>query len=183
MRKLLFLSLTALLVATLAAPVAADKKGPKELPFKGMFSGVLIGFNGDPDFVAARCDDTPQDKVAWAVTSFMGSGTATHMGRTYAHAQHCSYATEALPFGDGTYGQGELTMIAANGDVLSATYTGGISLSPPPVVAFEDNFTFDDAGTGRFNFASGGGKEIGSVNLDDFTFTLQMTGVISYSKR
>ena len=182
MRKVLLLWLTALVAATMAASVAAEKGGPTELPFKGMFSGVLLGFNEDPEVIADRCDNTPQGKVAWAVTSFEGWGTATHMGRTYVYAEHCSYAVAGVG-PDGTYGQGELTLFAANGDMLSATYANGVSLSPPPIVGFTDYLTFDDEGTGRFNFASGGGVEIGSVDLSDGSFTLQMAGEISYSKR
>jgi hypothetical protein len=84
---------------------------------------------------------------------------------------------------DGTYGQGELTMIADNGDILYGTYTNGISLSDPPVVGFTDDFTFHDGGTGRFTFASGGGIDLGSVDFNDFSFTMQMTGVIAYKKK
>jgi hypothetical protein len=45
-----------------------------------------------------------------------------------------------------------------------------------------DYFTFVDGGTGRFAFASGGGTEMGSVDLADGSFTVRMDGVISYSK-
>jgi hypothetical protein len=46
-----------------------------------------------------------------------------------------------------------------------------------------DYFTFTDGGTGRFTSASGGGVEIGAVDVRDGSFTLEMTGVISYSRR
>jgi hypothetical protein len=116
MRKLLLLSLVAILVTALAAPAAAKKGDPKELPFKGVFSGHLLGFNpvgGD------RCDDSPEGKVAWAVTSFEGWGPTTHMGNTYTYAEHCSYSADGTQAtADGTYGEGELTMVATNGDIL-----------------------------------------------------------------
>ena len=181
MRRLLLLSLVAVLVAALAAPVAAKKGDPTELPFKGTFAGQLIGFG---EVVGDRCDDSPDGKVAWAVTSFEGWGTATHMGKTYVYAEHCSYSTDGtMNTGDGTYGEGLLTMEAANGDILYGTYTGGVSLSGPPVIGFMDYFTFTDGGTGRFTFASGGGLEVGVVDLGDGSFTVQMEGVISYSRR
>ena len=41
----------------------------------------------------------------------------------------------------------------------------------------------DGKGTGRFTHASGGGVEIGSVNFNDFSFTVSMTGVIAYKKK
>jgi hypothetical protein len=177
MRRLLLLSLVAVLVAALAAPVAAKKGDPTELPFTGTFAGQLLGFSTDPTYIANRCEDPS----TWAVTSFEGWGTATHMGKTYVYAEHCSYTTEGFP--DGTYGEGRLTLEAANGDTLTGTYTSGVSLSPAPVIGFEDYFTFTDGGTGRFAFASGGGVEVGVVDLDDNSFTVQMEGVISYSRR
>ena len=180
MQKLLILALAFVLGLSFASPLAADKGTSKELPFYGSFSGEL-SLDTDPDAIAERCQNTPQDKVAWAVASFWGDGIATHMGKTYAEANHCSYATAAGP--DGTYGEGELTFFAANGDMLSATYANGVSLSPPPVVEFMDEVSFTDVGTGRFSFASGGGVEMGSANLLDETFTLQISGVISYKRR
>jgi hypothetical protein len=106
----------------------------------------------------------------------------SHLGESYMYAEHCSYGTIGIG-PDGTYGQGELTMIADNGDILYGTYTNGISLSDPPVVGFTDDFTFHDGGTGRFTFASGGGIDLGSVDFNDFSFTMQMTGVIAYKKK
>jgi hypothetical protein len=181
MRRLLLLTLVAVLVAALAAPVAAKQAERTQLPFKGTFAGYLIGFG---DVTEGRCDDSPDGKVAWAVTSFEGWGTATHMGKTYIYAEHCSYSTDGTQMtADGTYGEGQLTMEAANGDILTGTYAGGVSLSPPPLIGFTDDFTFTDGGTGRFTFASGGGVEEGSVDLSDGSFTVQMEGVISYSRR
>jgi hypothetical protein len=178
MRKYLLLSLVVLLALAMAAPVSATQGNPeKELPFKGVFSGEFLGFNEDAEDIAERCDDPA---TTWAVTSFKGWGTATHMGNSYVYAEHCSYTT------NGTYGEGELTVVAANGDILYGTYTGGVSLSGPPIVGFMDSFSFVDGGTGRFAVASGGGIEEGSVDFTDTgmapgaPFTVRMEGVISY---
>jgi hypothetical protein len=46
-----------------------------------------------------------------------------------------------------------------------------------------DYVTYVDGGTGRFTYASGGGLEMGSVNFNDFSFTVSMTGVIAYKKK
>lgn len=181
MRRFLFLMVVGVLVAALATPVAAERGERTELPLEGTFSGYLIGFG---EVTEGRCDNAPDGKVPWAVTSFDGWGTATHMGKTYVYAEHCSYSTDGTQAtADGTYGEGRLTMVAANGDTLTGTYTSGVSLSPPPVIGFMDDFTFTDGGTGRFAFASGGGTEVGSVDLGDGSFTVHMEGVISYSRR
>jgi hypothetical protein len=180
MRRLLLLSLTTLLVVAFATPVSAKQAEPKELPFVGELHGRLIGFGEVPE---GRCDDSPDGKVAWAVTSFEGWGTVTHLGRTYVYAEHCSYSLDGTPeTGDGTYGEGELTIVAANGDILRGTYADGVSLTPPPVVDFQDLFTFVDGGTGRFAIASGGGIEFGVADLGDGSASWRMEGVISYKR-
>ena len=157
-------------------------KPDKELPFHGVFSGYVFPFNEDPAAIAERCDNTPEGFAAWAIASFEGWGTATHMGSSYIYAEHCSYY-DLGDFTIGTYGEGEAYIVADNGDILVGTYTNGVSLSGPPVIGFMDDVTFEDGGTGRFTFASGGGLEMGTVDFSDGSFTLQMTGVIAYSKR
>jgi hypothetical protein len=154
------------------------EKPDKALPFHGVISGYLLEPAGVPE---GRCDAAPDGKIAFALMSFVGWGPVTHMGETYMYAEHCSYAVDGAP--DGTYGQGEFTLVAGNGDILYGTYTNGSSLTPPPVVGFTDDVTFHDGGTGRFTFASGSGVDLGSVDFNDFSFTMQMIGVISYSKK
>lgn len=180
MRKLILLSVVSILAVALMAPAVADKPGMKEVPFKATFSGYLTGFGEVPD---GRCDNPPEGKVAYALASFEGWGNATHAGYSFVHANHCSYWNLEIGGPDGTYGQGQFTLVAANGDVLRISYGDGVSLSGPPVVGFMDFFTFEDGGTGRFTFASGGGMEIGSVDFSTFMFELQMEGVIAYKKR
>ncbi|MBT8107874.1 MAG: hypothetical protein KJP17_06540 [Gammaproteobacteria bacterium] len=187
MRKFLLLSAVSGLAVILAGPVVADKKFSQLLPIHGSFSGQLLEFNFLPDVIANRCPDTPADKDVIWVASFEGWGNITHLGRTYFYAEHCSYGTPGLPpIPDGTYGQGEFMMIAANGDVLKAEYGDGIAYPlEPPAAGFEDTITFIDGGTGRFRFASGEAYEVGSVNLPplgDGALTAEMHGTISYSK-
>jgi len=168
-------------IILLSGDLYAKKVDGKTVPFHGVFSGYLLGFNENPVDIALRCDP-PAGKIAWAITSFEGWGTATHMGSSYIYAEHCSYTPEVgLP--DGTYGEGQFFTVADNGDILTGTYTNGISLSGPPIIGFKDDITFENGGAGRFTFASGGGVEMGAVDFNDYSFTLQMTGVIAYSKR
>jgi len=180
MRKLTLLSVVSILAVTLVAPAAADKGIAKEVPFKAAFSGHLTGFDPVPE---GRCDEAPEGKVAYAVASFEGWGDVTHAGSSYIYANHCSYFDLSTEMVDGTYGQGEITLVAANGDVLLISYTGGVSLSGPPVVEFMDYFMFQDGGTGRFTFASGGGVEAGSVDLATGLFEIRMEGVIAYKRQ
>ena len=159
----------------------ADKPDGKTLPFHGVFSGFLLEFNEDVDVIAARCHP-PEGRVAWAVASFIAwSDDVTHLGETEMLASHCSYVPvdPPLPF----YGEGEFQLTADNGDILLGTYTNGWSLSPPPVIGFMEDSAFHDGGTGRFTFASGNAMDIGSLNVLDGSITMQMTGVIDYSKR
>lgn len=165
----------------LSGDLLGKDPGGKTVPISGAVSGYVLGFNEDPEFIADRCNP-PAGKFAWAVASFEGWGTITHLGNVYIYAEHCSYGNDAIG-PDGTYGDGEITTIAANGDVLLATYTNGMSLSPPPLIGFMDYFTFVDGGTGRFALASGAGVEMGTVDFTDFSFTLQMHGVIAYKKQ
>ncbi|NNK33678.1 MAG: hypothetical protein HKP02_11170 [Xanthomonadales bacterium] len=167
----------------LSGDLMAKDPGGKTVPFSGVTSGYLLGFD---DTRVGECSP-PAGKCAWAVTSFAGSGPLTHLGESELYAEHCSYGypiTEA-PFceADGTYGEGTIRIIADNGDVLLGVYGNGISLPMPPFIGFVDQFEFVDGGTGRFTFASGGGEETGSVDFRDFSFTVRMTGVIAYKKK
>jgi len=99
-------------IILLSGDLYAKKVDGKTVPFHGVFSGYLLGFNENPVDIALRCDP-PAGKIAWAITSFEGWGTATHMGSSYIYAEHCSYTPEVgLP--DGTYGEGQFFTVADN---------------------------------------------------------------------
>ena len=165
----------------MSGDLLAKKVNGKTVPIHGAFQGYLLGFNEDSEDIAARCNP-PDGKFAWAITSFEGWGTVSHLGESYFHAEHCSYGiVDVGP--DGTYGEGIVTTIADNGDILMGTYTNGLSLSPPPMAGFMDYVTFENGGTGRFRFASGGGIEMGMLDFNDLSLTMQMNGVIAYSKK
>lgn len=179
---MIFRLLLVLVLIVFSSDIFAKKVDGKTVPIASTFSGYLLGFDERPEVIAARCTETPAGKFAWAVTSFAGWGTASHLGESYMYAEHCSYGTIGIG-PDGTYGEGEFTTVADNGDVLLGIYTDGVSLSGPPIIGFMDHITYVDGGTGRFTHASGGGVEIGSVNFNDFSFTVSMTGVIAYKRK
>ena len=147
----------------------------KELSFSAVITSTEFGFNTDPNAVAARCGDVAR---AFSVTTTKAVGTATHLGRIDLVAEHCSYLDESG--NPGPYTKGEMSITAANGDVLLGTYSDGISLTPPPLIEFVDVFTFVDGGTGRFVEASGGGVEVGLFNAVTNEIVLRMEGVIVY---
>lgn len=174
-----------LLIASLlvvSSDLLAKSPGEKTVPISGSFSGYVH----QPSLDVSGCSP-PEGICAWAVMSFSGWGTMSHLGESQITASHCSYGvpddTSCIP--DGTYGEGSIITYADNGDILLGAYENGISTPPDPVAIFMDEVTFVDGGTGRFTFASGGGVEIGSVNFDETppSFTLQMTGEIAYKKK
>lgn len=182
------ISVTRLFIAIIVSllfftPLSAGGKSQHALPFHANFAGQILPFNMDPEYLEDRCANAPDGKAAWAVASFEGWGQATHMGRSHVYAEHCSYYRLDNGQMDGTYGQGEITVTAANNDVLLATYDNGISYPVGSDIEFLDDFTVVDGGTGRFAFASGFGIDTGSVNFNDFTFVFEVSGVISYSRR
>jgi hypothetical protein len=157
------------LLAFTAGPVLA--KGANAVPFKATLWGNDVTFNPVPE---GRCVE--KAGVADALTTFTISGYATHLGRVEVVAEHCS------DFDTGTYGDGRVTITAANGDILKGTYTNGGSTAPPPVTGFRDDFAFVNGGTGRFAVASGGGTEVGFFNMDTLDTWVYMEGVISYDR-
>ncbi len=182
MRKSLILAIAFAIGMLLVAPLSAGEKGQPDRPFYAQSTGVILPFNTNPEHLQARCGDAPDGKVAWEIASFEGTGTGTHLGRFDIYAEHCSYRPLDGP-PDGTYGQGMITVTAANGDVLLANYDDGVSYPDGPFIVFMDHVTFVDGGTGRFAFASGDAFEMGTVNFNDFTFAIEVSGSISYGRR
>jgi len=158
------------ILAFAAGPVMA--RDDQSVPFRATLWGNDVTFN--MEIPAGRCVE--KAGVADALASFTGSGYATHLGWVELVAEHCS------DFNTGTYGDGRLTITAANGDILKGTYTNGGMTAPPPLSGFQDDFTFVGGGTGRFTFASGVGTEVGTYNFETNAFWVHMEGVISYGK-
>jgi hypothetical protein len=121
--------------------------------------GALSTFNG-------RCSVPSLFVVSGA---FEGEGT--HLGRFHGVSSHCAQGP--------TYGDGIVSITAANGDRLDGTYSGGTSVGG----ALHDTVAFT-GGTGRFDGATGGGDENGVASGNPLTgapiaFTLD--GTIVYA--
>ena len=160
------------LMAMMIVPaVASADDAVHEMPIRGTFWGDEASFTGIP---AGRCVEFAD--VADVVSSFIGEGIVTHLGRVTIKAEHCS------DLDTGRYADGRFTITAANGDILKGTYTSGVSLTGPPVVEFTDVVTFVDGGTGRFEHASGGGHEAGVFNVVSNEWSIRIEGTIRYSR-
>lgn len=167
-----------------ATSVLASRGQPDiALPFQGDGTGWITsqvfapGFPAERSTFEGRCA-TPSDYVI----EFSGTGQATHLGTVTAVFEHCSrmdvdMSTGAVEF---KYGDGQMIMLAANGDELRATYTDGTGeLMADGNVAWSDAFTLT-GGTGRFAGASGSGHDAGTTHSVTGWTVWAMEGTITY---
>jgi hypothetical protein len=104
----------------------------QEVPFKGRLEGTATITPGTPPFLSV---------------SIEGTGNATHLGRFTVEIPHVVNTTNRTS--TGTY---EFT--AANGDTLTAGFTGQATLTAPGVLSIIETATIT-GGTGRFADATG----------------------------
>jgi hypothetical protein len=110
----------------------SDAKGGSELPFQGRLEGAATITPLTPPFVSVSIEAT---------------GNATHLGRFTVENTHVVNTTERTA--TGTY-----KFTAANGDTLTADFTGQANPATPGVLAIVETATIT-GGTGRFADASG----------------------------
>ena len=135
LRRLSIVGAALALLMLTVVPAAAGPKGT-DRPFKADLAGVIeFEFNTDCGSPAPPLVTTES------------SGTATHMGRVEANWEHC-----AGPRTGGGITNGELTMIAANGDELVLVYGVDGPTPTDPTNSFEMDV---ESGTGRFADAQG----------------------------
>ena len=109
---------------------ATASQSSQSVPFKGSFEGSQTLTPGTPPF---------------GTVNGSAAGTGTHLGEfTVAFPHTVNFATRT---GVGTY-----TFTAANGDTLTASFTGAATGSP--LVSIVEHATVT-GGTGRFEGASG----------------------------
>jgi len=119
-----------LVVAGALAPAAA-----KDVPFKGVFSGQAISA-------------VPTDEANVLLITTVGQGNATHLGEFKMVSPHLS-DLRTLEV------QGTQNFTAANGDTLTASFTGQFSPIAGGFLAASIECTIT-GGTGRFAGAGGG---------------------------
>jgi hypothetical protein len=111
---------------------ARVQSNDQKVPFKGRLEGTATITPGTPPFLSV---------------SLEGTGNATHLGRFTVGIPHVVNATNRTS--TGTY---EFT--AANGDTLTAGFTGQATLTSPGVLSIVETATIT-GGTGRFADATG----------------------------
>ena len=116
------------LVLSLAGPVAARE----QLPFKGSLEGVVTVTPLDPPMASVLIE---------------GAGTAIRLGRFTVEIPHL--VNQAIRVGSGSF-----AFTAANGDTLTADFTGRGTLVAPGILRTAETATFT-GGTGRFAGATG----------------------------
>ena len=121
-------ALTVALLFSLAGPVAAGD----QVPFKGSLAGTVTVTPLNPPI---------------ALVVIEATGDATHLGRFTLVVPHV--VNQALLVGAGTY---EFT--AANGDTVTADFTGTATLLAPAVLSTAESGVIT-GGTGRFAGATG----------------------------
>ena len=125
--RALFVALA--LVFSLAGPAAASEP----VPFKGTLEGVATMTFLGPTSVSVRIE---------------GGGNASHLGRYTVEVPHLVNPQTRI-------GSGSYVFTAANGDTLTATFTGQATpTATPGVLTIEETATIT-GGTGRFSGATG----------------------------
>ena len=118
--------------SAISGTAATEAKGGSELPFQGRLEGAATITPLTPPFLSVSIEAT---------------GNATHLGRFTVEIPHVVNTTNRTS--TGTY---EFT--AANGDTLTAGFTGQATLTSPGVLSIVETATIT-GGTGRFADANG----------------------------
>ena len=153
-----------LLGAAASAPAWADQR---PVPFKASVM-TQETLTLDP----GRCP------ASFLVGTTTGKGTASHMGAVALAASDCPLTQDGVNF---FFSDGRLTLTAANGDKLTAIYSGTLLPVPganPPLHAINGAFAVT-GGTGRFAGARGGGSLQGSEDLATLKGRFEVSGMLT----
>ncbi len=145
---------------------------------RASMSGIVSNQVFFPEIPAGRCPN-----ASWQRIEFTVEGTIPHLGKVEGVVSHCSYVGPPPDFIiDGSYGDGEFVLVAANGDELWGTYDSGTSGPAAPGVFWWQDYLVFDGGTGRFEHASGSGFEWGTVDFSTTppSLSYHMEGALSY---
>ncbi len=142
------------LTAALAGPAAAAEK---QVPFKGRLEGIVTVTPVDSQFIFVR---------------IQGTGNATHLGLFTVDIPHLVNLQTST-------GIGSFAFTAANGETLTADFTGQATPTASPTVLSIVEIAVITGGTGRFADATGSFIVTRSFNLAAGLTTGSFTGRIS----
>ena len=152
------------LVVLLAGAVPAAAAQSVERPIQEDLSGYPTGLEYSPGFPAGDYFDGRCSEPSQWVSSMSGTGHISHLG-------HVTWTTEqCFQLFAGTFGDAELVVTAANGDMLLGTYDGVMTGD----TTFAETMVIT-GGTGRFAGASGTIEETGWFDAD--TGYMEITGI------
>ena len=138
-------------------------------------ASVARGAN-DGRSISGRCETafTPPTFPPPSIIRQVDDGECqlSHLGRASAHI------VQDINIAAGTQQSVEITLTAANGDVLRAA-TVGTNAPNGSGVAFQAVMTFT-GGTGRFANATGQATVVGSANFQTNTASFELDGTIAY---
>lgn len=147
------LALAALILLTFAGPVAAGE----QVPFRGSLEGVITNTPLDPPML---------------FVDIAGSGNASLLGQFTVEIPHLVDRSNSTAVGT-------FLFTAANGDTLTADFTGqGSPTSTPGVASIVETATIT-GGTGRFAGATGSFTLTRLYNMAAGTTTGSFSGTIS----
>ena len=162
--------------ADMALVTSGHGKPREVLPFRLDASAVFLSQDFAPGFgppvfgkslFGGRCSVTSDFVIGFGI-----EGHGAHLGAFTGAAEHCTQID--FQAGLSTVTDGFLSLTAADGDELWATYVGA-----PGPRGFEEHMTFA-GGTGRFTEASGEATAHPECDQVTRTCTLRMHGVIAY---
>lgn len=145
MRKLLML---AMVLALLVAAVPGAGARPDTRPFKGSMNGSVT-FPLDETCPTARRTDS------------QATGNVSHLGRTTMTSAHCTP-------GAGRIEGGDMTLVAANSDLVFVEYHGFAGPPNEEGIVVADVVFEIVGGDGRFDGARGGGEMTAYIVFEGF---------------
>ena len=143
-----FLVLLVVLGLVFVAWSATASAATKARPFQGYVTGAC-------SFVSDAASPTGM----WTITDTRGD--VSHLGASVMTARHPTPTGAAIE-------NGAMKLVAASGDEVWITYTGGFTGPGPDGVLVVDLDFKITGGTGRFATASGGGEMTGYVTFLGF---------------
>jgi hypothetical protein len=152
MRRTMFFAAIVALVLAVALPATAAPMG-KDRPFFGRASGEAV-------FDLSNPRNCSYPDPYYQITTFTHlAGVAAQMGTLRVDSSHCPTPTDTT--------LGEMTLTAANGDRLTATYGGPTQIDETFTHVSVEGLITVTGGTGRFAGATGTIHYEGVVTITD----------------